>query len=95
MAWLAARIRLYYKQFVLALKLLQQAIEWNAGHFLLWLELGQCQQALGLIGPARNSFLQAQQLNPHSRETDLGPIQPSRNGLRAWMRGLWWQLFNR
>src|SRR5208283_4689503 len=41
-AWLAARIRFYHKQFVLALKLLQQAIELNTGHFLLWLELGQC-----------------------------------------------------
>ena len=48
-AWLAARIRSYYHQFVLALKLLQQAIEWNTGHFVLWLELGQCQQALGLV----------------------------------------------
>src|SRR5881397_3407802 len=45
-AWLAARIRHYYEQFALALKLVQQALEWNAGHFLLWLELGQCQQAL-------------------------------------------------
>ena len=51
-AWLAARVRFYYSQFVLALKLLQQAVEWNAGHFLLWLELGQCQQALGLVGAA-------------------------------------------
>ena len=55
-AWLAARIRYYYKQFALALKLLQQAVELNAGHFLLWLELGRCQQALGLVGPARHSF---------------------------------------
>ena len=94
-AWLAARIRFYYKQFVLALKLLQQAVEWNAGHFLLWLELGQCQQALGLIGPAKNSFLQAQQLNPHSRETDLALIQLSGKGLGARVRGWWRQLFNR
>src|SRR6266576_3432462 len=41
--WLAARIRFYYHQFALALKLLQQAVEWNATHFLLWLELGRCQ----------------------------------------------------
>src|ERR1700734_1744264 len=27
--WLAARVRFYYQQFVLALNLLQQAIEWN------------------------------------------------------------------
>ena len=55
-AWLAARIRYYYEQFALALKLLQQAVELNAGHFLLWLELGRCQQALGLVGPARHSL---------------------------------------
>ena len=28
----------------------------NASHFLLWLELGRCQQALGLAGPARHSY---------------------------------------
>src|SRR5207237_9646868 len=43
-AWLGARIRSFYEQFALALKLLQQALEWNAGHWVLWLELGQCQQ---------------------------------------------------
>jgi len=62
--WLASRIRYYYKQFALALKLIQQAVEWNASHFLVWLELGRCQQALGLVGPARNSYAQAKQLNP-------------------------------
>jgi tetratricopeptide (TPR) repeat protein len=93
--WLAARIRIYYEQFVLALKLLQQAIEWNTGHFLLWLELGQCQQAVGLLGPAKNSFLQAQQLNPHSREADLALVRLSQNGLWARLRGWCRQLFNR
>src|SRR6516225_7008664 len=58
-AWLAARIRYYYKQFSLALKLLQQAVELNAVHFLLWLELGRCQQALGLVSLAESSFTQA------------------------------------
>src|SRR5437879_8664582 len=66
--WLAARIRFYYNQFALALKLLQQAVEWNATHFVLWLELGRCQQAVGLVGLAQNSFLQAQQLNPSSQQ---------------------------
>ena len=94
-AWLAARIRFYYQQFVLALKLLQQAIEINAGYFVLWLDLGQCQQALGLIGPAKNSFLQAQQLNPHSREADLALIRLSQKGLWARVRGWWRQHFNR
>ncbi|HSU52703.1 MAG TPA: tetratricopeptide repeat protein [Candidatus Dormibacteraeota bacterium] len=62
--WLAARIRYFYEQFALALKLLQQAVSWNAGHFFLWLELGECQQALGLVGAARESFKVARQLNP-------------------------------
>jgi len=91
--WLAARIRIFYRQFVLALKLLQQAIEINSGHFLLWFELGQCQQALDLIAPARNSFLQAQQLNPHAREADLALLELSRKGFGARLRGWWRQLF--
>src|SRR5437879_1225734 len=65
--WLAARIRYYYEQFALALKLLQQAVAWNATHFVLWLELGRCQLAVGLVGAANHSFLQAQQLKPDSR----------------------------
>ena len=93
--WLAARIRIYYEQFVLALKLLQQAIEWNAGHFLLWLELGQCQQAVGLLGSAKNSFLQAQQLNPQAPEADLALMRLSQKGLGARLRGWYRQFFNR
>lgn len=91
-AWLAARIRFYYKQFALALKLLQQALESNAGHFVLWLELGHCQQALGLIGSARNSFTQARQLNPQCRDAVLALSRLSRVGawpvLQGWLRRL-------
>jgi tetratricopeptide (TPR) repeat protein len=65
-AWLAARIRCYYEQFAAALKLLQQAIECKADHFFLWLQLGECQQALGLVAPARKSFEIARELNPTS-----------------------------
>ena len=93
--WLAGRIRYYYRQFALALKLLQQAVELNAGHFLLWFELGRCQQALDLIGPARNSFLQAQQLNPHAPDAGLALIQLSQKGLGARLRGCWRQLFDK
>ncbi|MDE3069034.1 MAG: tetratricopeptide repeat protein [Verrucomicrobiota bacterium] len=94
-AWLAARIRFYYDQFVLALKLLQQAIEWNAGHFLLWLELGQCQQALGLVAQAERSFHQAQQLNRDCREADLALMQLSGTGLWPRLRGWWRRVFNK
>jgi tetratricopeptide (TPR) repeat protein len=93
--WLAARVRYYYEQFALALKLLQQAIECNAAHFLLWLELGQCQQALGLLGPARTSFTQAQQLNPQCHEASAALARLSRTGLGPRVRGWWRRLFKR
>jgi tetratricopeptide (TPR) repeat protein len=92
-AWLAARIRFYYKQAVLALKLLQQALEWNAGHFILWLQMGECQQALGLVGPAQHSFTQARQLNPQCREASLALVRLSENGLSCRIRGWWRRLF--
>jgi tetratricopeptide (TPR) repeat protein len=89
-AWLAARIRYYYRQFVLALKLLQQAVEWNSVHFLLWLELGRCQQALGLVSLAETSFTQAQQLNPQCHEAGRALMELSEQGfwprLSEWFR---------
>src|SRR5438034_2355934 len=93
-AWLAARIRYYYKQFALALKLTQQAVEWNAGHFLLWLELGRCQHALGLAGAARHSYQQAQQLSPHHSEVSAALARLSEIGLWSQLRGWWQRLFN-
>jgi len=89
-AWLAARIRYYYEQFALALKLAQQAVELNASHFRVWLELGRCQHALGLAGSARASYAQAEQLDPHNAEISaairqLDDIGPWRR-LRGWWR---------
>ncbi|HUA67974.1 MAG TPA: hypothetical protein VMA13_05450, partial [Candidatus Saccharimonadales bacterium] len=92
-AWLAARIRFYYEQFVLALNLLQRAIEWNAGNFILWLEMGRCQETLGLIGAAQTSFTQAWQLNPECHEACLAAGKLSQRGILArmggWCRQLW------
>ena len=93
-AWLAARIRYYYDQFALALKLLRQAVEWNAGHFFLWLELGHCQQALGLMGAARESFGVARQLNPRCSEASLKLARLSHDGLFHRLRGWWRRLSN-
>jgi tetratricopeptide (TPR) repeat protein len=87
-ALLAARIRFYYEQFVLAMNLLQQAIEWKADHFLLWLELGRCQQAVGLLTAARSSFTHAHQINPNCGEATSALRQLSRSGIftriRSW-----------
>jgi len=92
--WLAARIRLYYQQFALAMKLLQQALEWNAGHFLLWLELGQCQSELGLLAPAAKSLAQARQLNPQSVEADRALARLSEaSSLGRRFRGWWRRIF--
>ncbi|HEV2328758.1 MAG TPA: tetratricopeptide repeat protein [Verrucomicrobiae bacterium] len=93
-ALLAARIRFYYEQFVLAMTLLQQALEWNAAHFILWLELGRCQQAIGLLNPAEASFTHALQINPDCREAELALIQLSRVGLFARLRG-WFKGFSK
>ncbi len=62
-AWQVARIRVRHGQFALALRSLQRAVEWNPGHFLPWLELGLCQEALGLAGAAEKSLTQARELN--------------------------------
>jgi len=93
--WLAARVRTYYKQFVLALKLLQRAIEMNSGHFVLWLQLGECQQMLGMIEPARLSFTQAQQLNPHAQEPAMALVHLDGVGFGARLRGWFHQLFRK
>jgi cytochrome c-type biogenesis protein CcmH/NrfG len=74
---------------------MQQAVEWNAGHFLVWLELGRCQQALGLAGPATISFNRARELNPRSDEVRAALVAVSKTGLWLRWRGLWRQLFNR
>jgi tetratricopeptide (TPR) repeat protein len=62
--WLAARIRMFYQQFAQGMKLLQQALEMNPSHFLLWLDLARCQAAIGMTVPAENAFRQARALNP-------------------------------
>jgi tetratricopeptide (TPR) repeat protein len=88
--WLAGRIRFYHQQFALALKLIQQAVELNASHFLLWLELGRCQHALGLAGLARKSFAQARQLDPHN--ADVSAALRQLGEISSWQRlSGWWR----
>ncbi len=93
--WLAARIRFYHRHFVLALKHLQSAIELNTTNFRLWLELAGCQQALGMIGPAENSFKQARQLNPLCQEAEHGLLKISRTGVGSRLRGWCRRLFKK
>jgi tetratricopeptide (TPR) repeat protein len=91
-AWLAARIRHFYRQFAAALKMARLAAQWNPGAFTAWLICGQCQAALGLAEPARTSFEQTLQLSSDCRAarealTDLqhrGPV----SRLGDWFRRL-------
>ncbi len=85
--WLAARIRAYYKQFTLALKVLQQALELNAANFVLWLEAGQCQAALGMAGAAEKSFSHALELNPDCIARSEA-ARLSQNRVSGWWRRL-------
>ena len=94
--WLAARVRMFHEQFVLAVQLLEQAIEWKTGQFVLWLELGRCQQALGLRNPARQSFAQARLLKPESSTPKLALLELERgNTFGEKMRGWWRRAFKR
>jgi len=69
-AWLAARIRFFHRQFLLALKLAQRAVEWHPHHAPCWLLLGLCQQEIGMVGPARQSLEQAAELRPRWAEVN-------------------------
>lgn len=91
MNWLAARVHMFHEQFVLAVKLLEQALEWNTSHFVLWLELGRCQQALGLMNPARISYLQAKQLEPNSPRVTNALLELERNNTMPERLLGWWR----
>lgn len=91
-AWLGARIRYYYKQFAMALKLVQQAVQWNPGNSVLWLLLGLCQRELGMIAPARISFTQVLQLEPRSPEASKALASVSRAGIGSMIGGYWRRL---
>ena len=93
--WLAARIRFYYEQFILALKLIQQAVVLNPGNFLLWLEQGHCQEAVGLVDAAEASFTQARTLNPHDEEASQALRQISQKGVLSRLFGKCRGLFRR
>lgn len=95
--WLAARIRIYYRQFAVALKLVQQALELRADHAILWLQAGQCQRELGLLGAARRSFEQAVQLDAGCREARhaMTALDGAVFGFRARVAGWWRRQFGK
>jgi tetratricopeptide (TPR) repeat protein len=93
--WLAARIHHYYKKFAPALKLVQEALSFNAAQGVLWLQLGFSQQALGLVEPARTSFQHARQFDVQSSDADAALRAQYQMGFWCKMRSRWRQLLRR
>lgn len=86
--WLAARAHYYYEKFAAALKLVQEALTLNASQAVLWLQMGFCQQSLGLVSAARTSFQHARELSPDSEAPD--------NALRGlYQMSVWEKLHSR
>lgn len=69
--WLASRVRYCYTKFALALKLAQQSLALDNTRSVVWLQLGQCQKALGMSPLAQTSFEQALQLDRSCRQAEL------------------------
>jgi tetratricopeptide (TPR) repeat protein len=93
--WLASRTHFYYDQFAVALKFAQQAIELETLRAVVWLQLGRCQFALGLVGAAHHSLAQAEQLDPTSNELARELAQLRSAGLGGRLRGWWRKLQGR
>ncbi|MDA1274454.1 MAG: tetratricopeptide repeat protein [Verrucomicrobia bacterium] len=93
--WLISRSCYFYKQFSLAFKYAHQAVSLDASQAILWLQFARCQLALGLSGPASNSFLQARQLDPQCQPDPEEIAELSSAGLWSWIRGRWRRNFGK
>ncbi len=82
-AWLAARIRYYYKQFVLALKLLQQAVEMQRQPFSAVAGAGPMPAGAGPGRAGRTLLRAGATIKPALPRGRPGADQLSRNGLWA------------
>jgi tetratricopeptide (TPR) repeat protein len=93
--WLASRINAFYKKVALALKYAQQALALAPERSVVWLQLGLCQQGLGLLGAAQHSFLQARQLDPRRVTIAIAVAAQANTGMLSRLRGVWRRWFNR
>jgi tetratricopeptide (TPR) repeat protein len=93
--WLAARIRAFHEQYLAAMRLLERAIQQDATHFVLWLDLGNCQNKLGLAGASQVSFARAIELNPLCEAARHGRIRAQSIGPLARLAGFCRSLFHK
>lgn len=92
--WLASRIYFFYEKFSLALQMIQRALSLDSGRGIIWLQLGYCQSALGLVSEAENSFEQVQQLDPSCSEAEIALKKLPEVGSWTRIRHIWRRLFS-
>jgi tetratricopeptide (TPR) repeat protein len=93
--WLASRVHFYYRKFALALKDAQQAMTLDASQAMAWLQLGLCQQELGMVTPARSSIEQALELSPNSQAAKRALANLAESSPWSQLRGWGRRLFSR
>ncbi len=86
--WLAAKIRRLYENFTAGARLLEQALQVNCNQFVVWLELGHCQRAMGISNRARSSYNRARELNPNCQEAKVGLADLDSWGILRWLKSL-------
>ena len=88
MHWLASRVHTFYRKLSLALKYAQQALALAPSRAVVWMQLGYCQQGLGLFGAAQHSFAQARQLDPRFTTVAVTAVMQANTGLFTRLRGV-------
>ena len=89
--WLASRMHSFHKQFGKALQLAQRAVDQSSERAVVWLQLGECRRALGMMGAARLAFETARQLDPSC--VVAGGFEGGEGGVAGWLTGLWRRWF--
>ncbi len=93
--WLASRIHFYYHRFSTALQLAHRALAADAARGVVWLQIGLCQQELGMLVLAQGSFRQALELDPTCYPAQLFLNRMHSIGWFSSLHGLWRRVFLR
>jgi tetratricopeptide (TPR) repeat protein len=93
--WLISRVHCFYERFSLALKYISEALALEAGHAVVWAQMGRCQLALGLAAAAQNSFEQARELKVDCPGVDQAIEQLGQQTPWSHLAGLWRRWFGR
>lgn len=90
--WMAVRVRFYHGQFASALQLAQRGVARHAGRVVLWVEQGRCQESLGLLEGAHESFARAVELDRDCRAGTDALAGLRSHGVAERARGFWRRL---